>query len=175
MTTMTQEVMINAAVALMAEANLEQMAVATEKENNMETTMATAKLETAKEQELAALRARLAELTAAEPKAADKPKKNQVPGKPTDKKYVLLTKKFENWGTVPQQQLDLSTILIRGMEIGVEYTEKDIFNMLIDGCGDFPSLCKSKQDVTYLFRYYRGLKNDGKYAGLIGRNLIRMY
>ena len=39
---------------------------------------------------------------------------------------------------------------------------------------DYPSLFKSTQDVTYLFRYYRGLKNDGKHAGFIARDFLRM-
>lgn len=90
------------------------------------------------------------------------------------RKYVLLSKSLANWGKVPQQQADIATLLLNNMAVGVAYTEADVFNALIDGSGDYPSLTGSVQDVTYLFKYYRGLKNDGKHAGFIGRDFIKV-
>lgn len=99
--------------------------------------------------------------------------KNQRPGKANDKnRYKLLSKELENWGRVPQQQQDISRILAGSMELGREYSETEVFSMLIDGSGEFPSLTRSKQDVTYLFRYYRGLKKDAKYGGFVARNFL---
>jgi hypothetical protein len=98
--------------------------------------------------------------------------KNKVAGKPGKNKYVLLTKQFQAWGKVPQQQADIAAILTQNMEVGKEYGEAEVFSMLVDGSGDYPSLSRSVQDPTYLFRYYRGLKNDGKHAGLIARKLL---
>jgi hypothetical protein len=46
--------------------------------------------------------------------------------------------------------------------------------MVIDGCGDFKSITSSVQDPTYLLRYYRGLKNDGKHAGFVARDFLRV-
>lgn len=100
--------------------------------------------------------------------------KNHRVGKPSDKKkYVLLSKTLDSFGKVPQQQKDIASLLSRGMEVGIEYTEAEVFNLLVDGSGDYTSLCTSKQDPTYLFRYYRGLKNDGKHAGFIARGFIQ--
>lgn len=99
--------------------------------------------------------------------------KNQRPGKANDKNhYRLLTKVLEPWGNVPQQQKDVAAILVKSMEVGKEYTEAEVFNFLIDGAGEFPSITRSTQDVTYLFKYYRGLKKDAKYGGFVARNLL---
>jgi hypothetical protein len=99
--------------------------------------------------------------------------KNQRPGVAKDKNhYKLLTKVLEPWGNVPQQQKDIAKILAGSMELGREYTESEVFAFLVDGAGEFPSITRSKQDVTYLFRYYRGLKKDAKYAGFVARNFL---
>lgn len=101
--------------------------------------------------------------------------KNQRPGKANDKNhYKLLSKVMESWGNVPDQQRDLAKILAGSMELGKEYTETEVFAMLVDGCGEFPSLTRSRQDVTYLFRYYRGIKKTAKYGSFVGRNFLRV-
>jgi hypothetical protein len=46
--------------------------------------------------------------------------------------------------------------------------------MLMEKSAEYNSLLDSKQDPTYLFRYYRGLKNNGKHAGFVARNFLRM-
>ncbi len=103
-------------------------------------------------------------------------KKNQRPGvASTNKSYELLLGTLPTKGLVPRQQVDIATILVRNMEVGVRYTETEVFKFLVDDCGDFPSITGSRQDVTYLFRYYRGLSNkDGKHAGFILRGFLRM-
>lgn len=106
--------------------------------------------------------------------ASDSVKKNHKVGVPSPTaKYVLLSNKLENWGKVPQQQQDIADILINNMEVNVPYTEAQVFNMLVSECGEYLSLCNSKQDVTYLFKYYRGLKKIAKHAGFIARNFIQ--
>lgn len=102
-------------------------------------------------------------------------KKNQKPGKANaSRKYVLLDKELKSWGKVPQQQADIAKLLGTNMEIGKEYTEAEVFDMLMEKSAEYTSLRNSTQDPTYLFRYYRGLKNGLKYAGLIARNFLRM-
>lgn len=102
-------------------------------------------------------------------------KKNQKPGKANaSRKYVLLDKELKSWGKVPQQQADIAKLLGSNMEVGKEYSEAEVFDMLMEKCADYTSLVNSVQDPTYLFRYYRGLKNDGKHAGFIARNFLRM-
>lgn len=101
-------------------------------------------------------------------------KKNQKPGKASSSRKYVVSGPMKTCGKVPQQQADLAAILVANMEVGKEYTEQEVFNFLIDGSGDYPSLFKSTQDVTYLFRYYHGLKNDGKHAGFIARDFLRM-
>ena len=78
------------------------------------------------------------------------------------------------FGKVPQQQQDLAKILSNNMVLDVEYTEGQVFDMLMEHAAEYPSIANSKQDPTYLFRYYRGLKNDGKHAGFIARDFLRM-
>jgi|SRR5665213_906928 len=120
----------------------------------------------------AAVLQKIAELTAELEKMKLQPK-NQKPGVAgTKNRYKLLTRVLEGWGKVPQQQKDVAAILAGSMELGREYTEAEVFAMLIDGAGEFPSLTRSKQDVTYVFRYYRGLKKDAKYGGLVARNFL---
>ena len=102
-------------------------------------------------------------------------KKNQKPGKANaSRKYVLLDKELKSWGKVPQQQADIAKLLGVNMEVGKEYTEAEVFDMLMEKSAEYNSLLGSKQDPTYLFRYYRGLKNDGKHAGFIARGFLRM-
>ena len=102
-------------------------------------------------------------------------KKNQKPGKANaSRKYVLLDKELKSWGKVPQQQADLAAIMAESMEVGKEYTKAEVFDMLMEKSAEYNSLLGSKQDPTYLFRYYRGLKNDGKHAGFVARNFLRM-
>lgn len=103
-------------------------------------------------------------------------KKNHRPGKPDpNRKYVLLSKRLSSWGNVPQQQADLAELLAKNFEVGEEVTEAQVFNALVDGAGEYDSICKSKQDPTYLFRYYRGIdKKDGKTAGFIKRGFLRV-
>jgi hypothetical protein len=101
--------------------------------------------------------------------------KNHKPGKPsTGRKYVLLDKVLKNWGKVPQQQADIAKVLSDNLEVGKEYTEGEVFNVLIEKTSDVPSIANSKQDPTYLFRYYRGLGNDGKHAGFVARDFMRV-
>lgn len=102
-------------------------------------------------------------------------KKNQKVGvaSPT-RKYVLLSKALNAWGSVPQQQADIAKLLLTHLTVGTAYTEAEVFNTIIDGSGEYKSLYSSKQDPTYLFRYYRGLKNDGKHAGFIAREFIKV-
>jgi hypothetical protein len=102
-------------------------------------------------------------------------KKNQKPGKANaSRKYVLLDKELKSWGKVPQQQADLAAIMAESMDVGSEWTEEELFDLIVTGAKEYASLRNSKQDPTYLFRYYRGLKNDGKHAGFVARNFLRM-
>ena len=102
-------------------------------------------------------------------------KKNQRVSKVTaGRKYELLSEKLALWGNVPQQQKDLAHLLASYLEMGMVFTEEEVFDYITKHANEYPSLAASKQDPTYLFRYYRGLKNDGKYAGFIARNFIRM-
>ena len=124
------------------------------------------------------LREKIAELSAEVERLKNEQaavKKNHKPGVANaSRKYVLLTKTLSTWGKVPQQQKDIADLLARHMVLGQEYSEQEVFNLMIDQSGDYPSITSSKQDATYLFRYYRGLKNDGKHAGLIARDFMRM-
>ena len=103
-------------------------------------------------------------------------KKNQKPGKANaSRKYVLLDKELKSWGKVPQQQADLAAIMAESMEVGSEWTEEELFDLITTGAKEYTSLRNSTQDPTYLFRYYRGLKNDGKHAGFVARGFLRMF
>jgi hypothetical protein len=110
------------------------------------------------------------------PNGGSNVKKNQKPGKANaSRKYVLLDKELKSWGKVPQQQADIAKLLGVNMEVGKEYTEAEVFDMLMEKSAEYNSLLSSKQDPTYLFRWYRGLKNDGKHAGFIARGFLRMF
>lgn len=101
--------------------------------------------------------------------------KNHKPGVANvGRKYVLMSKSLNSWGKVPQQQKDLADILVKNLEVNVEYTEAQVFNTIVDQCGEYPSLYNSKQDPTYLFKYYRGLANKDNHAGFIARDFIRV-
>jgi hypothetical protein len=128
------------------------------------------------ERELAEKQAELAELKGEKVEAKEAPKnkekKNHKVGKPVaGREYVLLMSKLV--GTkIPDQQRDIALILAKGMEVGKRYSEAEVFNLLIDQSGEYPSIYKSVQDPTYLFRYYRGL---GEGRGFISRDFLRMY
>ena len=101
--------------------------------------------------------------------------KNHVAGKLSNKKYILLTKTLASWGKVPRQQADLAAILAGNMEVGKEYSEEQVWQILDSNYRQYPSLANSKQHVTYLCRYYRGLKNDHKtHAGFVARGFLRV-
>jgi hypothetical protein len=101
--------------------------------------------------------------------------KNHRPGKPqAGRKYVLLSKSLSSWGRIPQQQADLAKTLVGNLEVGKEYGEAEVFDILMEKAVEHASIRGSIQDPTYLFRYYRGLKNDGKRAGFIARNFLRV-
>lgn len=92
--------------------------------------------------------------------------------KPTSRVYVRLSE-LRMDGKVPQQQLDLAEILTIGMEVGKEYPEDQVFKILEAGRDGYKSLRESKQPVTLLFRYYRGLKAEGTHAGFVARDFIQ--
>lgn len=122
---------------------------------------------------IADLEKQLAEVR--EPATNGKVPKNKVAGKPDpNRKYVLLEKNLASWGRVPQQQADLAAILSQHMELGVEYPEAAIFDLVTDQAAEFDSIAGSRQHPTYLLRYYRGLKNDQKHCGFVGRGFLRV-
>jgi len=90
--------------------------------------------------------------------------------KPTSKVVRLGELRMD--GKVPQQQLDLAKILTAGMEVDKEYSEDHVLKIMEAGRDGYKSLRESKQPVTYLFRYYRGLKADGTHAGFVARDFI---
>jgi hypothetical protein len=98
--------------------------------------------------------------------------KNQVAGTPGNRSYVR-EGVLNTEGKVPQQQADLAKILTNRMPVGEKFTEAQVFGFLNADKGDYPSLVNSRQDVTYLFRYYRGLKPSGKHAGFVARGFLK--
>jgi hypothetical protein len=105
----------------------------------------------------------------------DEVAKNKRPVKPqAGRTYVLLSKSLANWGRVPQQQADIAALMAESMEVGKEWTEEELFSLITEYAHEKKSLAGSVQHPTYLFTWYRGLKNDGKYAGFIARNFVRM-
>jgi len=91
------------------------------------------------------------------------------------RKYVLLAESLNSWGKIPQQQRDIAEILTRSFEVGEEIPESVLFDAVTKLSVQYPSLANSVQDPTDLFRYYRGLdKKDGKHAGYIKRDFLRM-
>lgn len=92
----------------------------------------------------------------------------------TTKKYVLLTDKLAVWGKVPQQQADIADILANTFEVGTPFTEDELIAALNREKDQYPALATSRQDMKYVFSYYRGLGNrDGKHAGYIARDFMR--
>ena len=117
---------------------------------------------------LAELQAELAELREAPPK-------NQRPGVAGERNVYVRLGELKTYGRVPQQQADIAKILTSEMVLNQQYSEAEVFNFLINGCGEFRSLYTSKQDVTYLFKYYRGLnKKDGKHEGFVKRGFLQV-
>ena len=90
------------------------------------------------------------------------------------RKYVLLESELKTWGRVPLQQADIAKLLGATMEVGREYTEVEVFQIVKDNAPSFPSLAKSVQSPERLFRYYRNLKNDGKHAGFSQRGFLQV-
>ena len=108
------------------------------------------------------------------PKEKSNVKKNQKPGKASaDRKYTRVGE-LKTFGKVPQQQADLAAIMVESMDVDAEWTEEELFDLVTTSAKEYASLRNSKQDPTYLFRYYRGLKNDGVHAGFIARGFLRM-
>ena len=105
--------------------------------------------------------------------AGGKPPKNHVEGKAGSGKYVLLSKNLATWGKVPSQQAAIADILSKNFEPRVEIQEVELVAALVRDKGKYPSLNNSVQSVTYLFRYYRGLKHSGNHAGFIARNFLQ--
>ncbi len=99
--------------------------------------------------------------------------KNHKEGKPKGVKYVLLSKSLASWGKIPQQQADLAKIISGAFELNVPFTDAELFAVLKENSGKFPSIAKSVQDPTYLFRYYRGLKTTATHGGFLGRGFLR--
>jgi hypothetical protein len=131
-------------------------------------------LEVVNENRIEELKKQLADLMKEEV-PMEKAKKNQKPGKPqAGRKYVLLTNTLKSWGNVPDQQRDLAKVLANNLEVGKEYTEAEVFDVVNEQAPLYPSIAESVQDPTYIFRYYRGLKNDGKHAGFVGRDFFRV-
>jgi len=102
------------------------------------------------------------------------PKNKQPVRAQAGRTYVLLNKSLANWGKVPQQQADIAALMAESMEVGKEWTEEELFSLITEYAHEKKSLAGSVQHPTYLFTWYRGLKNDGKYAGFIARNFVRM-
>ena len=101
-------------------------------------------------------------------------KKNQKPGKADPNRKYTRIGELKTWGKVPQQQADLAAIMAESMDVDAEWTEEELFDLVATSAKEYASLRNSKQDPTYLFRYYRGLKNDGVHAGFIARGFLRM-
>jgi ElaB/YqjD/DUF883 family membrane-anchored ribosome-binding protein len=102
------------------------------------------------------------------------PKNKQPVRAQAGRTYVLLNKSLANWGKVPQQQADIAALLAESMEVGKPWTEAEVFALVTEYAGEKPSIANSVQHPTHLFTYYRGLKNNGKHAGYIARNFLRM-
>jgi hypothetical protein len=111
---------------------------------------------------------------AAAPAVKDTTPKNKRAVKPEPGRTYVRLGPLDTFGRVPRQQADIAAILTESMDIGKPWTEEEVFELVTDGAVEYDSLAKSVQHATYLFTYYRGLKNDGKHAGLIARNFLRM-
>jgi hypothetical protein len=88
--------------------------------------------------------------------------------------YVRLTDSLGGGGCIPQQQADIASILIKGMEKGARYSEEYVFSLVNEQGVNYQQLRTSKQATDYLFRYYRGLnKKDNKHLGFIIRGFLQ--
>ena len=103
-------------------------------------------------------------------------KKNHLPLKPqAGRKYQLLSTSLAKWGKVPRQEADIASILANNFDLDAQPTEAEVFATVTANAAAYPSLAKSVQHPTWLFAYYRGLdKRDGKHAGFIKRNFLRV-
>jgi hypothetical protein len=142
------------------------------REINAEVARLTAELEALKSEELVAPKDEVAPST--EVKEKSNVKKNQKPGKADPNRKYVRVGEFKTFGKVPQQQADLAAIMVESMDVDAEWTEEELFDLVTTSAKEYASLRNSKQDPTYLFRYYRGLKNDGVHAGFIARGFLRM-
>jgi hypothetical protein len=105
--------------------------------------------------------------------AAAKQAKNRVAAKPdANRKYVRIAD-LDTTGKIPRQQADLAKILTESMDIGKEWSEAEVFSLVEESASEYPSLANSKQAPSYLFRYYRSLKADGKRGGFIARGFLQ--
>lgn len=145
----------------------------------MEPVVVTEKEETMDALEMIAqLKAKIAQLEAepavrAEVVEAKVAKNHRAVKADPNRSYVRLGE-LKLWGNVPQQQKDLADIIRRNFAVGESFTEAQLFAVLEASAESYEKLRTSRQHVTYLFAYYRGLKNDGaKYAGFVGRGFLR--
>lgn len=124
-----------------------------------------------KDVEINALREKVEQLRVV---AAGQEKKNHKGSVPVvGRKYVLLEKELNAWGKVPAQQQALAEAIVVRHEVGQEVSEADLQETVYAAAAVDARLKGSKQDPWYLFRYYRGLKNDGKYAGFVARGFLQ--
>jgi hypothetical protein len=99
--------------------------------------------------------------------------KGHLPSKPhAGRTYTRLGTKLLGGLCIPQQQADLATILIQGMELGVPYSEEYVFGYITEHAREYASL-RGVQDPCYVFRYYRGLVKAPKHYGFIARKFLR--
>ena len=105
----------------------------------------------------------------------DVPKNQRCVRVSDSRKYVLLSKKMDMSGKVPQQQEDLASIISKHFNVNEPFSEQELWNTLVDQAGEYKSLYSSKQHITYLFAYYRGYDlKDGKHLSFIRRNFLRV-
>ena len=129
-----------------------------------------ATIELTPEEEIAKLQAELAALKSTPVKLP----KNKVPGKAdANRNYVLLSKSLKSWGRVPAQQAAIADLLAKNFELNVPIPEPVLFAKIEEESANYPVLANSVQDPTYIFKYYRGLKNDGKHASFVAREFLR--
>lgn len=99
--------------------------------------------------------------------------KNHRPGRiDPSARYVRLGP-LSMAGKVPQQQFDLAQIIAKHFPVGEPFSQAQLYEVLAAERGNYRSLYTSVQNVTYLFRYYLGLRNNGKQAGFTARNFLR--
>ena len=107
---------------------------------------------------------------------AEKVQKNHRPVKPSaTRNYVLLSKSLNSWGKVPAQQAEIAKVIANNFEVGVLIPEAKLFAVVEEAGSTMGSFRASMQSPSYVFTYYRGLgKKDGKHAGYIARDFLRM-